>query len=112
MPYKSTGIIRAYNWDVEGEIPFVVLHLHENYFIQDEHIIYSKVIEASVVLHNYLIEEHDNVPEDWRDDSHISDVDDALSDDDELNNAIPCFCLNDHWHKQLKNCIVEKYVYT
>ena len=42
-----------------------------------------------VVLHNYLIEEHDDVLEDWRDDSDISDVGDALSDDDELNNVVP-----------------------
>ena len=71
-----------------------------------------KIIEVSVVLYNYLIEEHDDVAEDWRDDSDISDVDDALSDDDELNNAVPWLCLNDHWHTQLKNYIVEKYVYT
>ena len=53
-------------------------------------------IEASIVLHNYLIEEHDNVLEDWRDDSDISDVDDALSDDDELNNVVKRLCPNDH----------------
>ena len=48
-----------------------------------------RIIEASVVLHNYLIEEHNAVLDDWRDDSDISDVDDALSDDDELNNLVP-----------------------
>ena len=55
-----------------------------------------RIIEASVVLHNYLIEEHDGVLEDWRDDSDISDGDDALSDDDELNNVASQLCLNDH----------------
>ena len=48
-----------------------------------------RIIEVSVVLHNYLIEEHDDVHEDWRDDSDISDVDDALSNDDELSNVDP-----------------------
>ena len=57
-----------------------------------------RIIEALVVLHNYFIEEHDYMLEDWRDDSDISDVDDALSDDDELNNAVPHLCLNDHKH--------------
>ena len=59
-------IIRAYNWDVEREIPLVAFHSHENYFIQDEHTTYFEIIEASVVLHNYLMEECDDVPEDWR----------------------------------------------
>ena len=57
-----------------------------------------RIIEALVVLHNYFIEEHDYMLEDCRDDSDISDVDDALSDDDELNNAVPHLCLNDHKH--------------
>ena len=30
------SIVRAYKWDVEREIPLVVFHLHENYFIQYE----------------------------------------------------------------------------
>ena len=46
-------VVRAYNWDVETEISFVVLHLHKNYFNQDENMTYSKNSEASVVLHNY-----------------------------------------------------------
>ena len=50
---------------------------------------FLRIIEVSVVLHNYLIEEHDDVHEDWRDDSDISDVDDALSNDDELSNVVP-----------------------
>ena len=49
-------IIRAYNWDVEREIPLVTFHSHENYFIQDEHTTYFEIIEASVVLHNYLMD--------------------------------------------------------
>ena len=49
--------------------------------------------EASVVLHNYLIEEHDDVLEDWRDDSDISDVDDGRSDDNKLNNAVLDYAL-------------------
>ena len=48
-----------------------------------------RIIEASVVLHNYLIEEHDDMHDDWRYDSDISDVDDALCEDDELNNLVP-----------------------
>ena len=46
-------------------------------------------VEASVVSHNYLIEEHDNVLVNWRDDSDISGVDDALSEDDKFNNLVP-----------------------
>ena len=50
---------------------------------------YLRVIEAWVVLHNYLIEQYDDVLDDWRDDSDIFDVDEAHSEDDELNNPDP-----------------------
>ena len=48
-----------------------------------------RIIEASVVLHNYLIEEHDDMLDDWRDDSDISEVDDELSEGDQLRNLVP-----------------------
>ena len=52
--------------------------------MSEQHIL--RIIEASVVLHNYLIKEHDDVLDDWRDASNVSEVDDAISEDDELNN--------------------------
>ena len=45
-----------------------------------------RIIEACVVLHNYLIEENDDVLDDWRDTSDVSDVNEALSEGEELNN--------------------------
>ena len=51
------------------------------------------MIEAYVVLHNYLIEENNDVLDDRRDDSDISDVDEASH---ELNNLVPQLWLNDH----------------
>ena len=61
--------------------------------------------------HN-LNEINDDVLNDWRDDSDISDVDEACSEDDELNNPVPQLWPNDHLHMQLKNYINDIYVYT
>ena len=54
------------------------------------------MIEICVVLHNYVIEENDDVLNDRRDDSDVSDVDEALSEGDELNNPVPHLWPNDH----------------
>ena len=65
------------------------------------------MIEACVVLHNYLIE--DKVLDDWSDNSDISDVDEAPSQDDELNSLVPQLQLYDHQCTQLKNYIDDMY---
>ena len=75
-----------------------------------QHII--RIIEACEVLHNHLIEQNDDVLDDWRDDSDISDVNEVLHEDDELNNVVPQQWPNDHWCTQLKNYIHEVYVHT
>ena len=105
-------IIRAYDWDVEGAFPWLHSICLKITSSKTSIQCILKIIEESVVLYNYLIEEHDNVPEDWRDDSDISDVDKALSDDDELDNVVSQLCPNDHRCLQLKNFLLEKYVYT
>ena len=48
-----------------------------------------RIIELSALLHNYLIEEHDDLLDNWRDDDDISDMDNALSEDIRLNNPVP-----------------------
>ena len=77
--------VREYNWDVERKIQLI--HMKITSSKTSVQCIF-RIIEACVVLHNYLIEENDNVLDDWRDDFDISDVDDTLSDNDELNNPV------------------------
>ena len=55
-----------------------------------------RMIEACVELHNYLIEENDDLLDDWRYNSDISDVNEALSEDDKVKNLVPQLWPNDH----------------
>ncbi|KAL7562435.1 hypothetical protein ACA910_020577 [Epithemia clementina (nom. ined.)] len=67
-------------------------------------------IMVSVILHNFLNQRNDDVPEDWIDDDDASDVDDCLSDNDELNMPLDPNLPNKHRREQLKNFFDEFYV--
>ena len=75
-----------------------------------------KYIDASIILHNMLIDFNDEeeIPEEWYDWDDFSDVDDdaraPLGDDDELNCAIPRNAATDERRRQLTNYLCEFYV--
>ena len=67
-----------------------------------------EVIDTCVILCNFLIEQNDGIPNDWMNDE-ASDIEDALSDMDELNQPIGEADPNDKRHKQLNIYIKEGY---
>jgi DDE superfamily endonuclease len=51
-----------------------------------------KVMDATVILHNFLMEEGEtDFPDEWWDDKETSSVGDAISETDELNNPLHPF---------------------
>ena len=68
-----------------------------------------EVIDACVILHNFLIEQNEEIPDDWMNDE-ASDIGDALSDMDELNMPLGAVEPNDQRHKQLNLYINENYI--
>jgi mannose-6-phosphate isomerase class I len=73
-------------------------------------------IEAAIILHNLCVKQKDEVPEDWIDKSDFSDIDDderapSLSDDDELNIAVPAQAPSDERRRQLTVFINEVHTY-
>ena len=69
-----------------------------------------EVMDTCIILHNVLIEQNEDIPNDWMDDE-ASDVNDALSETDKLNQPIGEAEPNDQRHKQLNHYINENYVY-
>ena len=96
----------------KGRYPWLwsICMKHTSSKMSVQHII--RMIEACEVLHNYLIEENNDVQDNWRDDSDISGVNEALSEDYGLNNPFPQLWPNDHQYTQLKNYINDMYAYT
>ena len=68
-----------------------------------------EVIDTCVILHNFLIEQNEGIPSDWMDDE-ASDIDDALSDMDELIQPIGKAEPNDQRSEQVNLYINENYV--
>ena len=68
-----------------------------------------EVIDTCVILHNFLIEQKEEIPNEWMDDE-ASDVRDTLSDTDELIQPLGEAVLNDQRCKQLNIYINENYI--
>ena len=68
-----------------------------------------EVIDACVILHNFLIEQNEEIPDDWMNEE-ASDIGDAMSDIDELNMPLGEAEPNDQRHKQLNLDINENYI--
>ena len=65
-----------------------------------------EVIDACVILHNFLIEHKEEIPNAWMNDE-ASDIGDAMSDTDELNQPLGEAEQNDQRCKQLNLYINE-----
>ena len=68
-----------------------------------------EVSDACVILHNFLIEQKEEIPDQWMNDE-ASDVRDAMSDMDELNQPLDEAEPNGQRHKQLNLCITKNYI--
>ena len=68
-----------------------------------------EVSDACVILHNFLIEQKEEIPDQWMNDE-ASDVRDAMSDMDELNQPLDEAEPNGQRHKQLNLCINKNYI--
>ena len=66
-------------------------------------------IDTCVILHNFLVEQEEEIPNEWMDDE-ASDVSDAISDTDELNQPLGEAEPNDQRHKELNLYINENYI--
>ena len=61
------------------------------------------------ILHNFLIEQNEEIQDDWMNDE-VSDISDAMSDTEELNQPLGATEPNDQRHKQLNIYINENYI--
>ena len=68
-----------------------------------------EVIDACVILHNFLIEQNEEIPDNWMN-HEASDISDAISDMDELNLPLGAVEPNDQRCKQLNIYINEDYI--
>ena len=69
-----------------------------------------QIIDATVILHNYLMERGDTIPDCWIDDDDTSSVGEALSETDELNHSLAVGAPNDTRRRQLTNYINEWFI--
>jgi len=69
-----------------------------------------QIMDATVILHNYLIERGDTIPDSWIDDDDASSVGDALSETDELNRALAVGSPDDTRRRQLTNYINDWFI--
>ena len=68
-----------------------------------------EVINACVILHNFLIERNEEIPNQWMNDE-ACDISDAMSDTDELNQPLGEAEPNNQRHKQLNLCMNENCI--
>ena len=68
-----------------------------------------EVIDSCVILHNFLIEQNEEILDDWMNDE-ASDIGDAMSDMDELNLPLGAAEPNGQRCKQLNLYINENYI--
>ena len=68
-----------------------------------------EVINACVILHNFLIEQNEEILDNWMNDE-ASDINDAMSDMDELNLPLGAVEPNNQRHKQPNLYINENYI--
>ena len=68
-----------------------------------------EVIDACVILHNFLIEQNEEILDEWMNDE-ASDVSDAMSDTDELNQPLGEAEANDQRCKQVNLYMNENYI--
>ena len=69
-----------------------------------------QIMDATVILHNYLIERGDTIPDSWIDDDDTSSVGDALSETDELNRSLAVGAPDDTRRRQLTNYINDWFI--
>ena len=72
-------------------------------------------IDVCVILHNLLVQQHDELPENWINNDDLSDIGDddrapPLDDNDELNVAVPANACSDERRRQLNGYINEIHV--
>jgi hypothetical protein len=67
-------------------------------------------MDATVILHNYLIECADSIPNSWMDDDDASAVGDAITETDELNRSLAVGAPDDTRRRQLTNYFNEWYI--
>ena len=68
-----------------------------------------EVINACVILHNFLIEQNEEIPDNWMNDE-ASDISDAMTDTDELNLPLGAAEPTNQRCKQLNFYINENYI--
>ena len=68
-----------------------------------------EVVDACVILHNFLIEQNEEILDEWMNDE-ASDVSDAMSDMDELNQPLGAAEPNNQRCKQLNLYINENFI--
>jgi hypothetical protein len=69
-----------------------------------------RLIEATVILHNMLIEFGEEEKDDWIDEDDISDIDEYYDSDDEINRAVPLGAYKDERRRRLVRYFEDCYL--